>query len=358
MEPIISGIQQIGVGVSNVEESWAWYKKYFGMDVVVFDERADAEFMLPYTGGKPRSRHAILLLSLQGGGGFEVWEHTSFKPRAAAFDILPGDLGIYSCKIKCKDVVALREQYVADGLSVTPIYADELERKYFYVRDPWNNLFQIIQPTPEQAGWMFNEGRLTGGVYGAIVGAADIDASIAYYSQMLGYDTILSDVTSVFDDFSTLGAPGQKFRRVVLGESRRREGPFSRLLGPSEIELVQVLDRPTPVRRIFEDRMWGELGFIQICYDIRGMNAMRQKASEKGYDFTVDSMAYRQDFNMGEAGGDFAYNEDPSGTLIEMVQTNKVTLIKRLGWALNLGKFDARKPLPRLLLWCLRFLRK
>lgn len=357
-EPIISGIQQVGIGVSNVEESWAWYKKHFGMEVLVFDERADAEFMLPYTGGTPKSRHAILALNLQGGGGFEVWEHTSFKPRAASFEILPGDLGIYSCKIKCKDATALSKQYVKAGLNVSQIYSDDSKRKFFYVRDPWNNLFQMVEPTVEEAGWMFDEKKLTGGVYGAVVGTDNMEASMKYYSEMLGYTRLISDKTDKFDDLSALGAHEATFRRVILGESKKRIGPFSQLLGPSEIELIQAIDRSTPVRKIFEDRMWGELGFIQICYDIRNMNALRDKCVTKGYPFTVDSMAYKADFDMGEAGGDFAYNEDPAGTLIEWVQTNKVTLLKRFGLALDLNKFDSQKPLPKWMVWCLRFLKK
>lgn len=364
-EVIISGIQQIGIGVSDVEAAWKWYKEYFGCDVLVFDEWADAEFMLPYTGGEPRSRHACLVLNLQGGGGFEVWQHTGFEPRKAAFDILPGDLGIYACKIKCKNAEAYyaklkkKEQKVSEK-----IYTDATGRKYFFLTDPFGNLFQMIEPTKQQAGWLFSEGLPTGGVYGAIVGTHDMEAALKFYNTMLGYDTVLADETKPFDDFASQGCPGVTFRRVVLAHSEPRKGPFSKVLGPSEIELIQAIDRPTAPRKIFEDRMWGELGFIQICYDIRNMNGLREKCKENNCPFTVDSMAYKANFNMGDAGGDFAYNEDPSGTLIEYVQTNNVTLVnkKALGGKIHVsmkaGGFDDDKELPRWMTWCLRFLRK
>ena len=32
MEKIISGIQQIGIGNTDLEKNWAWYRKYFGME--------------------------------------------------------------------------------------------------------------------------------------------------------------------------------------------------------------------------------------------------------------------------------------------------------------------------------------
>ncbi|MCK6693108.1 MAG: VOC family protein, partial [Thermoanaerobaculia bacterium] len=56
----ISGIQQIGIGVSDVQKAFRWYRRYFGMDVPVFEEAATAALMLPYTGGQPQERHAIL----------------------------------------------------------------------------------------------------------------------------------------------------------------------------------------------------------------------------------------------------------------------------------------------------------
>ena len=53
---VISGIQQIGIGVNDVKKSWQWYRKYFGMDIRAFEDAAIANYMLPYTGGQPRER--------------------------------------------------------------------------------------------------------------------------------------------------------------------------------------------------------------------------------------------------------------------------------------------------------------
>ena len=49
---------------------------------------------------------------------------------------------------------------------------------------------------------------------------------------------------------------------------------FGRLLGPSRIELVQALGR-TP-RRIFAGRFWGDPGFIHVCFDVQGMDALSE----------------------------------------------------------------------------------
>ncbi|HAA20301.1 MAG TPA: glyoxalase, partial [Cytophagales bacterium] len=37
MGKIISGIQQMGIGVPNVHEGFAWYRKHFGVDIKILD---------------------------------------------------------------------------------------------------------------------------------------------------------------------------------------------------------------------------------------------------------------------------------------------------------------------------------
>ena len=42
MSYIISGIQQMGVGVKDADTAWTWYRRYFGADIPIFEERAEA----------------------------------------------------------------------------------------------------------------------------------------------------------------------------------------------------------------------------------------------------------------------------------------------------------------------------
>jgi len=137
--------------------------------------------------------------------------------------------------------------------------------------------------------------------------------------------------------------------------SKAPRGFLSRIFGPSEIELIQGLDRK-PVK-IFNNRYWGDLGFIHLCYDIQGMNLLREECCEKGFPFTVDSDIHPEgdSFDMGEAAGHFAYIEDPDGTLIEFVETHKIPIIKKLGWYINLRKRNPLKPLPNWILKALKY---
>ena len=139
--------------------------------------------------------------------------------------------------------------------------------------------------------------------------------------------------------------------------SKPRLGSFSKLLGPSVMELIQVMDREP--EQIFNNRFWGDLGFIHLCYDIKGMDALRIECKSKGFAFKVDSThtLKTETFDMGEAAGHFAYIEDPDGTLIEFVETDKIPIMKKLGWYLDLRKRDPRKPLPNWILKTLKFSR-
>lgn len=349
---IISGIQQVGIGVANLKEAWQWYKENFGMDVRVFEEKAQAGLMKSYTGGVAHNRHAALTLNLQGGGGFEIWQYTDRVPEAPEFEISLGDLGIFAVKIKTKDVDSTYEQFKLKNLDLLDkVQKDPHGEKYFFVKDPYGNLFQVVNGD----SWFRKEKKLTGAAYGVMIGTSNMDMAKKFYSNILGYDQVVYDKTDVFNDFASIDGGDQEVRRVLLYHSKNRLGAFSRMFGTSYIELIESANRKP--RKIFQGRLWGDLGFIHLCYDIRGMKEMKKMCRQDGYPFTVDSETDHDSnvFDMGEASGHFAYVEDPDGTLIEFVETHKIPIIKKLGLYLKLSKRHPEKALPNWMLKALRF---
>lgn len=344
MEKVISGIQQIGIGVSNLYEAWRWYKEIFGVDLRIFEDDAVAELMLPYTGGEPRKRHAAFALNIQGGGGFEIWQYKGRTPLPPKFEVRLGDLGIFSIKIKCRDANLTYDSFIKKGVTpLTKVQKNPAGVNHFYVKDPFNNTFEVFEST----SWFTDEGKPTGGVAGAVVGVSNIEESLKLYSNLLGYDKVLADATGVFDDISGVAGGTGKFRRVILTHSQPRKGAFSKMFGNSVIELIQVLDRSP--EKMFKDRFWGDLGFIHICFDVKNMNKLEEDCNALGFPFTVNSKIKHNDqgsFDMGEAAGHFTYIEDPDGTLIEFVEAHRIPLFKPLGLNLNLDKRDPGKQLP------------
>ncbi len=357
MEPVISGIQQVGIGVTDVYASWEWYRRVLGFDVPIFDDEGVADRMQRYTGGQPQNRHAVLAVNLQGGGGLEIWQYTTRTPMPPLTMVTAGDLGVFELRIKTPDIEAALNHVKAHKVEVLGFVDTTPEGvKAFNISDPYGNLIRIEQ----HPGVFMNTPFPVGGVIGAVVGVTDIDQSITFYRDILGYDTVIYDKTGVFSDLQPLPGGEEKYRRVLLGCSAARDGAFSRLLGASTIELLQALDR-TP-NMILKDRFWGDLGYIQICYDIQGMAALKTLCAANGHPFTVESNpAASEDnsqFDMGEASGLFSYIEDPDGTLIEFVETHKLPILRKLGWYLDLKKRDPKKPLPNWMLKTLRFSRK
>ncbi len=340
----ICGIQQIGIGVTNFAEAWKWYIPHFSMNVRMFEDKATAEYMLPHTNNQPWERHACLAINMLGGGGFEIWQHTERTPLAPAFELQMGDLGIFAGKIKSPTVQAAYDHLKKDSELLSEIVKDPSGRDTFYVRDPYQNIWQVV----EESSTFMNCGNPNGGCYGTMIGTTQPEKAMELYSGILGYDVVVYDKEGVFEDLKGIPGGTGKFRRILLQHSETRKGPFAELFGPSEIELIQALDR-TP-EKIFKDRIWGDLGFIHLCFDILGMKTLKEECQEKGFPFTVDSDIHPtgKPFDMGVAAGHFAYVEDPDGTLIEFVETHKIPVTKRFGWYINLwNRKDVTKPLPK-----------
>lgn len=350
---LICGIQQIGIGVRNLEEAWIWYVKHFGMDCRIFEDDSEAKLMLKYTGGEPRKRHAILAMNLQSGGGFEIWQYREREPVDIKEEIKIGDLGILACKMKSKNTLHTLHTFQKEGLSVPEkTLPDPSGRQTFFMKDPFGNLFQIV----EANDWFMEEKKTTGGSFGVIIGVTDIEKSRIVYSHILGYDEIVYDKTGIFPDLAGIPGGDKECRRVLLRRTKKFSGPISKLFGDSVIELISTGNTG---KRIYSGRFWGDPGFIHICYDMQGMENLKQHCAQKGFPFMVDSRKSHEgnSFDMGEAAGHFSYIEDPDGTLIEFVETHKIPVIKKLGLYIDLRKRDPGKSLPVWMLKTLRFSR-
>ena len=70
----------------------------------------------------------------------------------------------------------------------------------FFMKDPYGNIFQLVEATD----WFRNEKKNTGGSYGAVIGVSDIEKSRVVYSDILGYDEVIYDTTGIFDDLVKL----------------------------------------------------------------------------------------------------------------------------------------------------------
>jgi hypothetical protein len=151
---LISGIQQVGIGVVDAWNSFLWYNRNFGLDVPVFDDVAQAKLMTPHTNGIVRERRAILAMNMAGGGGAEIWQSNNPKPIAPAQKPLIGDLGIYSLKLKARDIDHLANQ---KGYK---IFLGPDGRKKVILEDNYGNPLEVL---PDNS-WFNSSKSQTGGL--------------------------------------------------------------------------------------------------------------------------------------------------------------------------------------------------
>ena len=336
MHQFLSGIQQVGIGVSNAQDAMHTYKHLFGMDVLIFDDEAKAALMTQYTGGSVYNRRAILTMNLQGGGGLEIWQYLDRTPLESR-PIEAGDLGINAVILKSANLKTSHNRLQnIEEIEVSAITNCEHSGNYFWVTDGNKNTFKVI-PADD---WFQKGKHDLGGVVGGVIGVTDMDKSLLFYQNVLGIDTILYDFELVEN--------GQTYRKVGLCKKATGKGAFNKLLGDVTLELVQLKDKEP--KKIFENRFWGDCGFIHLCFDVLDMKSLKIHAEKQQHFFTVDS---NNTFEMDNASGRFCYIEDPDGTLIELVETHKVPILKKIGWFLDLRKRDQEKPLPT---WMIKML--
>ena len=118
---LINGMQHIGIGVFDIDRSWKWYRRYFGLDIPFFDAVAEAPLMQYYNCGNVIEKRAAMVMNLQGGCAVEVIQPTSFVPQKADFTPQLGDLGIFMARVKTTDLQKSHNLFKEGGEQVSNI---------------------------------------------------------------------------------------------------------------------------------------------------------------------------------------------------------------------------------------------
>lgn len=346
----VNGIQHLGLGTKDLETTWKWYRKNFGLDVPMFDSVAEAPLMDIYTNNKTVNKRAAMVYNIQGGTAMEIIELRSSTPTPPSFEVQLGDLGIFAAKIKVpkanfdKAVTELSEDKAA--WMGGPYMIDNTLR-VGVMKDP-NGLFvQLIEGDEFYA----KGPHTTAGVSGCLIGCSDIDKAKAFYG-VLGYTEVVYEGQGKFEDFSVFPGGDGEFKRCILKQRKPYSGGFHEVIGDTYIELVQALSR-TP-RKIYENRIWGDTGFVHLGFDVRGMKELENALANIEHPFTCDSS---NNLHMGKTRVHCTYVEDPDGTLIELIEVYKIPIIEKWGIFMSLEKRAPSKPLPKWMMKMVKFTR-
>jgi len=224
---------------------------------------------------------------------------------------------------------------------------DPIGRLTFYMRDPDNNLFQIL----ESDVWFTSTGHPSGGIMGCTIGVSDMESAFKLYCDILGYDKVVTDVQGAFDDWAHLPGGEENYRRVILAQTSPGTGGFASMMGPTTIELVQCQDRIG--RFIFDERIWADTGIAHLGFDVRGMKELGTQLEKDGFGFRCDT---NDALSMGDhTSVHCTYIDDPDECWIELIEVHKIPIIEKLGIFMDVQKRKPSQPLPKWMLHALRF---
>lgn len=304
MTPVY-GLQQVGLGVENVEEVAGWYAHHLGFTVRGFDDSEDAVHMAPFMGGSVQPKRALLHLHPNGGGGLEIWQFTARKPLPCTHSSW-GQPGINAVGIGCKSPTDKFTELLANGAQAPHF---DVGGDSPVLMDPWGNMLVL-----EQA-------EVSTGIQTVYLGCRDVTSTRSFLEQ-----------TGLL-----------RFEGTTGRAAHPSPGKFAAHFGAFAIELLKS---NTPDKHTYEGRWWGDCGWMHWCLDVGRIDQLSEHCAHQGNPFSV---LVTDPFQMGEAHGHWGYLQDPEGTLLECVETLSIPLLPKWGWNLAFDR-DQPKPIPKWML--------
>lgn len=156
VETRFGGTRWIGVSVTDLERSRAFYQKYLGFDNVVIEPHDSFSGLVDeISGGNKTQVSSCVLANTRGGEMLELFEVLKPRGRSIPFSTYWGDIGYLETAIQCDDIYEMRKYYQQEGLELLsrPTLAlDEPEYQgwYLYIRDPDGIPVEVISLVPKK----------------------------------------------------------------------------------------------------------------------------------------------------------------------------------------------------------------
>lgn len=157
-KPWISGLAQVTIGVTDIEQSQAFYGDILGYDHVLLDNRGTSRELAPLYGDGVAFRQVLLsrsqgstsVFAMLGGGRLRLVQTLNHQGRRIYQDRRWGDIGQMECCFDVSDIHEtteyLQSKHVEIVLPPTFMNMGSGSSGFFaYIRDPDGNLVEMVE---------------------------------------------------------------------------------------------------------------------------------------------------------------------------------------------------------------------
>ena len=150
------GARWLGLGVTDLERSMAFYQKYVGFDTVVLNPHENFGGLVDdISGARETKVRSCLLANSEGGGMLELYELLKPRGRSIPFNTHWGDFGYLEVAVMCHDIHESAAYYDREGIEWLhrPCLAfdtgDE-ELWFLYIKDPDGIPVELVAAMPKK----------------------------------------------------------------------------------------------------------------------------------------------------------------------------------------------------------------
>jgi catechol 2,3-dioxygenase-like lactoylglutathione lyase family enzyme len=319
---MINGIQHVGIGVRDRERSFAFYKDALGFAVPISKHTGNCKGVIPII-EKDENRNVIIPLNPYGGALVEIFQYTSKNPTPIPAEVNFSYNGFLFYGLKVKNIeksLDIIEKKGGQILSRTREFTPLKDRRWktAVFRDP-DGIYGILLEHPESTIGYGNGRPKIGGIEYVSIGVSNLAQSVEFYTKIIGYEEIIYTYEGTSPEWDVMIGRGKKTKRALLKKKKRAQGQFRHFLRGGMIELIEMEDNTG--KHNFEGRKWGDIGIMELCFDVTDIYSTLESVTKKGAQIIVPP--YNQDMGM-DTYAIFAYIKDPDGSKLEFADISSL----------------------------------
>jgi catechol 2,3-dioxygenase-like lactoylglutathione lyase family enzyme len=319
---MINAIQHVGIGVRDRDRSFDFYNNALRFSVLMSYSTDNCSGMTAVI-GNDETRNVVIALNPRGGALVELFQYISKTPAPIpeAVDFTYNGFLYYGLKVKnVKRSLDIIKKHGGSTLTAPMDFSPLKNRgwKTAVFRDP-DGVYGILIEYPESNVGYGNGTPRIGGIDYTAIGVSNLKDSIDFYSKILGYDDIIYTNEGSYSEWDVLFGKGRKIKRALIRKSEKAQGLFKHFLRGGMIELIEA--EGNNQKHNFDGRNWGDIGFMELCFDVTDIDATVAEIEKKGVSLAVP--IHGQDMGLGTCAK-FAYIRDPDGSLLEFADIKKL----------------------------------